>query len=225
MRLVRALATSMRTRTSPLSPKARQICYLWMLSHICKRWGGPIIVAIFMHGFTTEHDTFIANLDCPQLQCLRMHPSVPASPNLYPVNALRNLASLEVRTTHFLLTDIDLWPSRQLYPFVRHLSSKAERDRRGTVENFRDPLQVLVVPAFSYLGRKGCVEEWEAREDKVAGMPKDQRGLVECLSQENCLVFDGQYNVHGHSTTDSTYWVGSQGSEEIKPIPCFLSNR
>lgn len=208
---------------------------IWMLPHICERWEGPIIVAIFMHGFTAEHDAFMANLKCPQLQCLPVHPSVPASssipasvwaaPNLYPVNALRNLAISEVRTTHFLLTDMDLWPSRRLYPLLKHLSSKREIDSRGTRETFLDPLQALVVPAFSYLGQVTGGEKQEAREDKVGGMPDDQRGLVECLWKGNCLVFDAQYNVHGHGTTDTAYWVGRQENEEIKPIPCFLSNR
>ena len=30
----------------------------------------------------------------------------------FPVNLLRNIAIKNVRTTHFLVTDMDLWPSR-----------------------------------------------------------------------------------------------------------------
>lgn len=30
----------------------------------------------------------------------------------YPINKLRNLAIMDSKTTHFWLTDLDMWPSR-----------------------------------------------------------------------------------------------------------------
>ena len=33
-------------------------------------------------------------------------------PGVYPVNKLRNIAIVNVVTTHFLVLDMDMWPSR-----------------------------------------------------------------------------------------------------------------
>lgn len=126
---------------------------LWMLGHICQRWQGPIILAVFIRGYGPEHDALLDRIYCPQARLLRVRPpparqgeeeedSVWGSPDQFPVNALRcvhrrvafmttssflfsfllpthspthpsrNLAIAEVGTTHFLLTDMDLWPSR-----------------------------------------------------------------------------------------------------------------
>lgn len=34
----------------------------------------------------------------------------------YPVNRMRNIAIENVATTHFFVCDMDLWPSRMLFP-------------------------------------------------------------------------------------------------------------
>lgn len=36
-------------------------------------------------------------------------------PESYPVNRLRNVAVEAVRTSHFLMTDIDIWPDKHAY--------------------------------------------------------------------------------------------------------------
>ena len=36
---------------------------------------------------------------------------VATNPNIYPINKLRNIAIRNVRTDHFWLTDLDMWPS------------------------------------------------------------------------------------------------------------------
>lgn len=33
-------------------------------------------------------------------------------PNIYPLNTLRNMAIAQVQTSHFYLSDMDVWPSR-----------------------------------------------------------------------------------------------------------------
>lgn len=40
---------------------------------------------------------------------------VATNPNIYPINKLRNLAIQNVRTDHFWLTDLDMWPSRSCW--------------------------------------------------------------------------------------------------------------
>ena len=45
----------------------------------------------------------------------------------YPINALRNAAIREVRTTHFLVVDVDLWPASTLYDAVMRVPCAAHR--------------------------------------------------------------------------------------------------
>ncbi len=71
---------------------------LWMLGHICQRWQGPIILAVFTRGYTAEHDAMVDRIYCPQACLLRVRPPPPGdgegegiwgSPDQFPVNALR----------------------------------------------------------------------------------------------------------------------------------------
>ena len=66
-----------------------------------------------------------------------------ARPELFPVNALRNLAISSVKTSHFMYLDVDFWPSSNLYD---QLHSK---DTLLALSS--DPKLAVVVPAFQRL--------------------------------------------------------------------------
>ena len=106
----------------------------WMLLELARRWPGPVSAAVMR--FTGE-------------------PSVPALPpslegqvrissfrssrsEAYPINAMRNVAISKVATTHFMLTDVDLWPSSNLALEL----SRLDRSFFGT------PRAALIVAAF-----------------------------------------------------------------------------
>ena len=59
---------------------------------------------------------------------------------IYPINLLRNLAILNVRTTHYINMDMDLWPS------VTLLDTFANLPR----EVLDDPKSALILPAFQF---------------------------------------------------------------------------
>ncbi len=82
----------------------------------------------------------------------------------------------------------------------------------STQPSFLDPLQAFVVPAFSYFGSQQLdqKEEEEKVHGKAEGMPTDQASLLQCFGKKECIVFDAQYNLHGHGTTDNVYWVSKQ---------------
>lgn len=66
----------------------------------------------------------------------------------YPINKLRNLAIRNVRTSHFWLTDMDMWPSGMSLPIELILA----RLREALMALPRDQLQrtdlAVIVPAF-----------------------------------------------------------------------------
>ena len=118
----------------------------WMLSDICARWQGPLTVAVFVP---------FSNRTTPLLQkrprgCdigdqfrqvihLANNPEEVAD---YPVNMLRNLAISLVTTSHFLVVDIDFWPSSNLKAEIQGIWWQI----------VSDPSMAIVVPAFAREG-------------------------------------------------------------------------
>ena len=41
-----------------------------------------------------------------------------------------------------------------------------------------------------------------------------QPSLAACAAKGECIVFDSQYNLQGHGTTDTAYWMETQVSGE-----------
>ena len=75
---------------------------------------------------------------------------------MYPINTLRNLAIENVRTTHFWLTDMDMWPSRLRFlcffriVYLREALMGIPQDQLE-----RNDLAVIV-PAFELLRNTNC---------------------------------------------------------------------
>ena len=58
--------------------------------------------------------------------------------DLYPINKLRNIAIKNVQTSHFFMTDMDMWPSYNLYTILNELPSYI----------LEDDLFAGIIPAF-----------------------------------------------------------------------------
>ena len=201
-----------------------------MLDHICKRWGGPIVIAVYAPQGTDE-GAFAPSRACAPGQIDTRVTLVPQNiyddHNLYPVNALRNLALSRIATTHFLMCDIDLWPDETLWPRLQSLAGSPKYNA-----TFRDPQHALVVPAFAREVKTECTsstgKEWNASTLDVChregeAMPSNFDELKTCIMDKDCHIFD-RYNQDGHGTTDYRAWLMAD-SRSVRPIKCFLSNR
>lgn len=195
---------------------------LWMLGWICRRWEGPIVIAVY-----TDHRSVVrkdpACGDRVDYRIMSAPEHVFKKHNLYPVNKLRNLAISRVRTSHFLLCDIDLWPDAWLF---QRLTSLAATDL------FRDPKLALVVPAFSREVKTECSSSTAASDSQAKyrmeechkearDMPRDFGRLKTCIIDKECHIFD-RFNQDGHGTTDYRAWLRQDG---VRRVSCFLSNR
>lgn len=199
---------------------------LWMLRWICQRWDGPIVVAVY-----TDHETMITKDascgDRVDYKVISAPKDVFVKHNLYPVNRLRNVAIACVRTSHFLLADIDLWPDTHLLARLRALA----RSKPGF---FQDPKRAIVIPAFARDVKTICTSSTAANdthserrmvecEREGEQMPDTYEQLLRCIIERKCHIFD-RYNHNGHGTTDYRAWL-KQGNDTFRNIPCFLSNR
>jgi len=200
---------------------------LWMLKWICRRWPGPVVIAVY----TSRVKIVPKEPECGD----RVDYRVVAAPadvfarhSAYPVNRLRNLAVERVKTSHFLLCDVDLWPDASL---LRRLDALAA----ASPDLFRDPQRAVVVPAFAREVKTECssstaasdsLSAYRMRECEIeaARMPASFAQLKECIMRKECHIFD-RYNQDGHGTTDYKAWLRQDATSGVRDVKCFLSNR
>lgn len=103
-----------------MSPSEDRICYF---THFVDRWSGyftgfekphessPFSITV---SYTSKHEASTHNaikrMDLPER--FQIHYYKRESSKVYPINVLRNLAIRGVKTSHFWLTDMDMWPTR-----------------------------------------------------------------------------------------------------------------
>ena len=59
---------------------------------------------------------------------------------VYPVNKLRNIAIVNTVTTHFLVMDMDMWPTRSLFEEMQKMPSSV----------LSDPKSAIIVPLLFF---------------------------------------------------------------------------
>ena len=112
---------------------------LHYLSECAARWRGPIAAAVLLPPGDDLESALDGRSFEPHVRLLPMasdHSSVDNG--TYPINTLRNLAIRSVTTTHFVVLDVDLWPSSSLHDSI--LSSPSSL--------LRSKYAALVIPAF-----------------------------------------------------------------------------
>lgn len=185
----------------------------WMLPFLCVRWGGPISVAVLQDHLP----------DIPEGLCSRMLITAASmkspydlDPSHYPVNRLRNVAITAVNTSHFLMTDIDIWPDVNAYMSL-HMRYHLEKERLD------DPRTAIVFTAFSR--KRFCPKSTCLQYAKQT--PQTVRELGPCVDSKTCDPFDSK-NPDGQGTAYQYYWQSMQRHPEergLEHIVCFESPR
>ncbi|CAN0510823.1 unnamed protein product, partial [Ectocarpus sp. 12 AP-2014] len=185
----------------------------WMLPFLCKRWPGPISIAIL------EEDKEALPVEL----CNRMVISATAAqspeeldPVWYPVNRLRNVAVKAVKTSHFFMTDIDIWPDINAYSAL-HMRYRLETER---VEDARSAI------VFSAFSRRRFCEEEDCLQ-YANDVPETIADLKPCLETNTCGRFDAA-NQSGQGTAYVYYWrsmLRQPNQRTLEHILCFKSHR
>ena len=128
--------------------------YLTYLQH---RWNGPMSLAIFstpaelhrvqkaLRSLHNRIEVVRVVLYIAKEKAYYYHISLgkvrqETTSKLYPINLLRDLAILNVVTTHYVNLDMDLWPSNTLREDFHKLSA----------EILENPKSALILPAFQF---------------------------------------------------------------------------
>jgi hypothetical protein len=147
---------------------------LWMVRPLSRRWGGPVSIAIFLEDPQIRALSEAAVAQAEQQPGVTITTVDGANSSVYPINALRNMAVARVTTSHFLLTDIDLWPSNEAYRRVLALGPTY----------LRRPRTAVLLPAFEYtLG--GLLKRGVSSDDHnflVAHVPATFDALRTCVA-------------------------------------------
>eukprot|EP00966_Prymnesium_polylepis_P107604 2491275-Prymnesium_polylepis.1 len=144
-----------------------------------------------------------------------------ASNGSYPINALRNAALRAVRTTHYIVLDVDLWPSSGLHDAV--LAAPTLLLRRK--------FAALVVPAFQFdldaPAAAGGSDAAASRyyESAFLRLPCTQTELRACLDARRCSTFYARSSPETHSSTPYEAWWRAPPGADVLPIQCFKNPR
>uniref|UniRef100_A0A7S0J5T3 Glycosyltransferase-like protein LARGE2 n=1 Tax=Calcidiscus leptoporus TaxID=127549 RepID=A0A7S0J5T3_9EUKA len=188
---------------------------VWMVEHLVKRWGGAISIAVYV---VTEKEI---KLHRKRLAKIGRQPGssiIEVRGRLsdgYPINALRNVALKAVRTSHFLLSDIDLWPSVDSYNEILAHGSALTAETHTA----------LVLPAFEFATStpKDELSRIKVREAVAKELPETFGQLRECFrvgKPPRCRIFKSSTDTH-LSTSYDRWW---RASERYR-ISCFHSLR
>ncbi|CAM9629469.1 unnamed protein product [Choristocarpus tenellus] len=99
-----------------------------MLQHLCRRWSGPMVIAIMEDDFESLPEL------CDNMRIVAVAANTESGDGamdlaeFYPINRLRNAGVDMVETSHFFMVDIDMWPDVNAYAGL-HEQYLAEPER------------------------------------------------------------------------------------------------
>jgi hypothetical protein len=207
---------------------------LWMLPHICTRWGGTVVVATLRtHDGTRVQwpdmgnasvanggDTHVRD-GCSIIRLELARRDTGGEADGYPINWLRNMAIDCVPTSHFFIVDVDFWPSVDLRTLIRQ---QIVGWTAGSLP------KALVIPSFQRSGH-GCRNSDDASACRAGfersasiQMPANFTALENCIAVNDCVVFDGEYNPQGQASTDVKSWRQLAPGHTTR-VRCITSDR
>ena len=105
--------------------------------------------------------------------------------DLYPINKLRNIAIKNVQTSHFFMTDMDMWPSYNLYTILNELPSYI----------LEDDLFAGIIPAFE-VTKPSCDSISDCVAKVAPLLPPDKSSLIQCIKNQTCFLYREMRSTH-----------------------------
>lgn len=107
--------------------------------------------------------------------------------SIYPINALRNLAIRNVKTTHFFMSDMDMWPSPNLHDVLQTLPSYI----------LSDDMFAGIIPAFE-VKKPDCVSLEDCVSKTIPLLPSTKQELIGCLKNQSCFLYREMKSTHNY---------------------------
>ncbi|KAK8796649.1 hypothetical protein WA588_000777, partial [Blastocystis sp. NMH] len=151
---------------------------------VASRWNGPIVFVMYLKeeeldGFNSFLQQKNSSILCHDR--IRIYSYVVSEGTFFyknfPINILRNIGIHHVRTSHFLMLDIDMWMSENSYERILALPPEIKND----------PKTAVVVPAFFHTGWSifnGTFQE--QLQSVLHRIPFSMQDLIQCNNKRKC---------------------------------------
>ncbi|KAK8799725.1 hypothetical protein WA158_006273 [Blastocystis sp. Blastoise] len=185
---------------------------MYYFPELLLRWPGEFSVAIYVTGDIVESTKqYMNSIQLPsRFHVVYLQRNIT---NEYPINTLRNMAIKGVLTSHFWLTDMDMWPSPNLYDTLHELPDTEKENKKLAV----------IVPAFQYNKFRGVCRGFN---DCPAAMskriPQNKTELNACLEIFHCETFRPKQHLHDYYFPD---WYKPDYNKLLTQVTCFKGQR
>ena len=182
---------------------------LAFMPYLLKRWPSYFTIALQVKKKNVKSATqLVSGLHLPERVSVVLY-VIPNSSNSFYVNSLRNVAIQAIRTTHFVVLDMDMWPMSNLFDELMHLPQSILESNTSAV----------IVPA-SFLRQapilKNCTTLLECALLSESLFPKNKEELINCVQRRECSHSKEKGVQHRYLTTR---WYSAKGP--VLKMKCF----
>lgn len=189
---------------------------LTFLPSLLKRWPGQFSIAVKVKaGEERLVRKTLRQLSLPDRVRLVLYLTPPKHKHYlqFPVNKLRNLAIVNIVTTHFLVLDMDMWPIHSLYTEIQRIP-KDVMDSDSSA---------IIVPAFflkkeAILSKCGSLMECAMVSER--NFPGTREELKECVDRGDCLLYKHKTITHRYV---NMHWFSLRKSFAVMRVRCFAN--
>ncbi|KNB44710.1 hypothetical protein JH06_3186 [Blastocystis sp. subtype 4] len=187
---------------------------IFMLPFLQQRWKGPIICVLYSNSL---NEIMQIENELSQVQLRRNVQLIVYnvtedcySFSNYPINVLRNIGISLVRTTHYIMLDIDAWPAWNV------------EEEMMRIPDFilRDPDSVIILPIFFfnyyYINPSNCMTINNCTD--LQRMPATKSELTSCILKWQCRRTKKGLYTHDYICAD---WFVLNGT--IAQLNCLRS--
>lgn len=163
------------------------------------RWSSNLVLVLFCKLSEQESTLqYMGERVLPERLTLILY-IVPKRSKIFPINLLRNLGIRNVRTTHYVVMDMDMWPIPNLHSEMQKIPLRVLRDRKSAIIIpllFFDLTQIL--PRCKSL--RSCIQEYswivKIHCRDLEYFPNTVEELDSCLHSEMCRYNRGKLKTH-----------------------------
>ena len=113
----------------------------------------------------------------------------------YPINELRNMAIQHAKTSHFFMSDMDMWPSFGLYDVLKSLPEFVLQD-----DYFAGIIPAFEVKKPECKSIEDCVQKWcqcsYITRRVMPMLPRTKPELIQCIKNNTCFLYRENKSTH-----------------------------
>ncbi|KAK8809494.1 hypothetical protein WA158_000437 [Blastocystis sp. Blastoise] len=176
--------------------------------YLLKLWRGPFSVCFFVYDNNrTTFETILSTYYLPSRFSFSTY--YTSNVTIYPINTLRNIAIRKVKTSHFWLTDIDMWPSSDLYEILLSLSNSYLQNTNAAI----------IIPAFQMKRNITCHSFEACAAQNFINAPSSKPELLTCIQKKECIPI----NKKGNHNYMRPQWY-SLDLPPVYPLACMVND-